>query len=184
MSDTELMLMVESRKKSRLVAILLNIFLPGAGYMYCGRWILGVVAFFFVILLVVVSLGFAAIGLYVVLIIDAALCVGRYNRRMTEDLIKSRVRAHRGTDVAEAGHPLGIESKPVSRINTAILYVFGALALVFLYAAASLFVEKSGTSFSALELQKYICLGRSRGESGQTKTRVDTRSAGCWQRDF
>ena len=95
MSDAELLLLVESRKKSRFVAILLNIFLPGAGYMYCGRWILGIVAFFFVVTLLVVSFGLAAIGLYIALIVDAALCVGRYNRKMTESLIKSRAQLKR-----------------------------------------------------------------------------------------
>jgi hypothetical protein len=90
MSDTELLLLVESRKKSRFVAILLNLFLPGAGYMYCGRWFLGIVAFFFVITLVIASWGLAAFGLIAVLVIDGALCAGRYNRKMTEQLIKER----------------------------------------------------------------------------------------------
>lgn len=90
MSDAELMLLVESRKKSRLVAILLNLFIPGAGYIYCGRWFLGIVAFFFVIALLISSFGLAAVGLILVLIIDGALCVGRYNRKMIETLIKER----------------------------------------------------------------------------------------------
>ena len=95
MSDTELMLLVESRKKSRFVAILLNLFLPGAGYIYCGRWILGIVVFFFVVALVIASFGLAAFGLIVVLVIDGALCVGRYNRKMTENLIRERAQLKR-----------------------------------------------------------------------------------------
>jgi hypothetical protein len=100
MSDAELMLMVESRKKSRLVAILLNLFLPGAGYIYCGRWILGIVAFFFVIALIVASFGLAAFGIIFVLIIDGALCVGRYNRKMVEKLIKERAELTRHGNIA------------------------------------------------------------------------------------
>ena len=101
MNDTELMLLVESRKKSRLVAILLNLLLPGGGYMYCGRWILGVVAFFFVITLLIFSWGFAAFGLVIALVVDGALCVGKYNRKMTEDLIKSRAQLkHQTTAMA------------------------------------------------------------------------------------
>lgn len=101
-----MLLLVESRKKSRFVAILLNIFLPGAGYMYCGRWILGVVAFFFVVALIVVSFGLAAIGLYIALIVDAALCVGRYNRRMTEELLRSRAQLKREANGSFVGGAL------------------------------------------------------------------------------
>ncbi|HTF98584.1 MAG TPA: hypothetical protein VL995_20755 [Cellvibrio sp.] len=102
MSDTELMLLVESRKKSRFIAILLNLFVPGAGYMYCGRWVLGIIVFFFVISLLIASFGLAAIGLIVVLVIDGALCVGRYNRKMTENLIKERAQLkHDGKQLLE-----------------------------------------------------------------------------------
>ena len=90
MNDTELLLLVQSRKKSRFVAILVNLFLPGAGYMYCGRWVLGVITFFFVITLLIFSWGLAALGLVVALVVDGALCAGRYNRKMTEELIRSR----------------------------------------------------------------------------------------------
>ncbi|HSX49548.1 MAG TPA: hypothetical protein VLF09_01230 [Cellvibrio sp.] len=44
----------------------------------------------FVVILIVVSYGLAAIGLYVALIIDAAICVGRYNRKLVERVIKER----------------------------------------------------------------------------------------------
>ncbi len=35
------MIEYESKKKSGFVAALLNLFIPGAGYMYCGNIILG-----------------------------------------------------------------------------------------------------------------------------------------------
>jgi hypothetical protein len=159
MSDTELVLLVESRKKSRFVAILLNIFLPGAGYMYCGRWILGIVAFFFVILLVVVSLGVAAIGLYIVLIVDAALCVGRYNRRMTEDLIRSRAQLKRGANGTEDSAPQSILTldKPKSGWKTAGTYIGGAFLVVFGIAAFGLIAEKAKAGDEDLLIQTPEC---------------------------
>jgi|GEM_PF-1447935 len=84
MSDAELLLLVETRKKSGAIAALLNLFLPGAGYMYCGRWFLGVVAFFFTIALLVFSLGLAVVGVVLMLVIDGFLCAGRYNKQVIE----------------------------------------------------------------------------------------------------
>ncbi len=90
MSDAELLLSVESRKKSGAIAALLNLFLPGAGYIYCGRWILGVIAFFFVIAMYIVSLGYAAIGITLMLVIDGFLCAGRYNKNLINQILKER----------------------------------------------------------------------------------------------
>lgn len=95
MSDAELLLLVESRKKSRALAALLNLFFPGAGYMYCGRWVLGIVAFIFVLLLVVVSLGFAAIPIAIILFIDGFLAAGRHNKNLITDIIKDRAEIQR-----------------------------------------------------------------------------------------
>jgi TM2 domain-containing membrane protein YozV len=96
MSDTELLLLVEARKKSRFVAILLNLFIPGAGYVYCGRWVLGLLALWFTVVLWVQVGWPVAILLIFVLVIDGALCVGRYNRKMTEQLIMERAQAKAG----------------------------------------------------------------------------------------
>ena len=84
---TEELMLLEANKKSGLVAALLNIFIPGAGYMYCGRWVLGIFAMVFVIGFVVVSLGYLAGGLWLMLIIDGFLCAGRYNK----DLLTSAI---------------------------------------------------------------------------------------------
>lgn len=100
MSDAELLLLVESRKKSGGVAALLNLLFPGAGYIYCGRWFLGIFAFFFVIALFIVSLGFAAFGLVLVLVIDGFLCTGRYNKDLIEKIIKERAEIQRQTSNA------------------------------------------------------------------------------------
>jgi len=93
MSDAELLLMVEARKKSGVVAALLNLVLPGAGYMYCGRWILGIFAFLFVVTLFLISLGYFAGFLALVLILDGFLCAGRYNRKLIERVLAERAAA-------------------------------------------------------------------------------------------
>ena len=82
MSVATLLLQVEARKKSGWLAALLNLVIPGAGYAYCGRWFLGIIAFFFVIAMFVVSLGYAAVGLVFRLIVDGFLCAGRYNKNL------------------------------------------------------------------------------------------------------
>jgi len=87
MSDAELMLQVESRKKSGLVAALLNLFLPGAGYIYCGRIVLGIVAFFFVVGTAILTFGLAAFGLVLLLVIDGLLCAKRYNKQLIEEVL-------------------------------------------------------------------------------------------------
>ncbi|MEW6167903.1 MAG: hypothetical protein AB1651_09435 [Pseudomonadota bacterium] len=95
MSDAELLLLIESRKKSGGIAALLNLFLPGAGYMYCGRWFLGLIAFAFTVTLFVLSWGFAAIGLVLMLVIDGFLCAGRHNRLLVERTLRERAKLQR-----------------------------------------------------------------------------------------
>ena len=80
MTDAALLLRVEAQKKSGWIAALLNLVIPGAGYFYCGRWFLGVIAFFFVIAMLAVSLGYAAIALVLMLVVDGFLCASRYNK--------------------------------------------------------------------------------------------------------
>lgn len=87
MSDATLLLKVEARKKSGWIAALLNLVIPGAGYVYCGRWFLGIIAFFFVIAMFIVSLGYAALGLVLLLIVDGFLCAGRYNKSLILKII-------------------------------------------------------------------------------------------------
>lgn len=90
MSDMELMLLVESRKKSGWLAAFLNLFIPGAGYMYCGRWIFGIIAFVFVWAMIIMSFGIAAFLLPPLLFIDGFLSAGRHNKKLIEAVIKDR----------------------------------------------------------------------------------------------
>jgi len=76
----------QSKKKSGLVAALLNLLIPGAGYMYCGNIILGLF-----VLLISVPLVFFAILAYpfwaLVMVIDGFLCAGRYNKKLGKKII-------------------------------------------------------------------------------------------------
>ncbi|MDD5458205.1 MAG: SHOCT domain-containing protein [Phycisphaerae bacterium] len=82
---------IEAKKKSGWIAALLNIFLPGVGYMYCGRIILGILVMLVAIGLLVAALGGAILGLPIFLfywslvfmaVIDGFLCAGRYNKKL------------------------------------------------------------------------------------------------------
>ncbi|MDB5957513.1 hypothetical protein [Ramlibacter sp.] len=96
MSDAELLLLVESKKKSGWVAAFLNLVVPGAGYMYCGNWILGLVAFLFAVVVLVVTLGAGAAVVYPVVFIDGFLAAGRANKNMIQKLIADRAAIARG----------------------------------------------------------------------------------------
>jgi hypothetical protein len=90
MSDAELLLLVESRKKSGWLAAFLNLFIPGAGYAYCGNWVLGAVAFLCVPILILVTLTIAFYVFAPLLFIDGFLAANRYNRNLIRDVLKER----------------------------------------------------------------------------------------------
>lgn len=92
MTDAELMLTVESRKKSGWLAALLNLVFPGGGYFYCGNWFLGFVAIGFLVMAFVVfgPLGFVFAGSFQMLFfVDGFLCAGRFNKKMIQDILKA-----------------------------------------------------------------------------------------------
>jgi len=79
------------KKKDFATAILLNLFIPGAGYVYAGRPVLGVVA---IVLLLAFSVGFIATGneqllsyaggLGVIAAVDGYLTVKKHNAAIDE----------------------------------------------------------------------------------------------------
>ena len=86
-SSAQVMLEYEGRKKSGLVAALLNLVIPGAGYVYCERHILGIFVFVCFVLLPLYFFGLTVSGLFLsvfwlVFVIDGFLCAGRYNREL------------------------------------------------------------------------------------------------------
>jgi hypothetical protein len=91
MTDAQWTAWIESRKNSGWIAALLNLFLPGAGYFYCGRYVLGVFAFILVAIMWTVAFAawamvgvFAWGGVALMLVIDGLLCARRYNRKLIE----------------------------------------------------------------------------------------------------
>jgi TM2 domain-containing membrane protein YozV len=86
--DTKVMLLIESKKKSGWIAAILNWFIPGVGYMYCGRVILGII----VLLITVVVAVKAILGLFIIIpvvVIDGFLSASRYNKKMIAEVISN-----------------------------------------------------------------------------------------------
>ena len=73
---------LEKKRKSGALAAGLNLIIPGAGYIYCGRVILGIAAFILTVLLVLTLFPYGAITIWIVLIIDGFLCADRYNKKL------------------------------------------------------------------------------------------------------
>jgi hypothetical protein len=75
-------------KKEAAIAMVLNFFFPGIGYMYAGRPILGVFVFMlsgvlFITGIFTLGVGFLLLGgLAFIATIDGYLCVKKYNDRI------------------------------------------------------------------------------------------------------
>jgi len=76
---------LEKKRKNALLAAGLNVVLPGVGYIYCGRVILGIGAFFFAGLIFLIY-PYGAILIWLVVIIDGFLCADRYNKKLEEEI--------------------------------------------------------------------------------------------------
>ncbi len=88
MNDAKLMLLVESKKKSGWLAAVLNLVLPGAGYAYCGRWILGIVVFAILLALsIAAETPAVALGFALILAVDGFLAANRYNKKMIQAVL-------------------------------------------------------------------------------------------------
>ena len=89
MADWErIKLELEAKKKSGLIAALLNLVIPGAGYMYCGRIILGIFVLLLGIVLFIIPDGGLFYGSFVlIMIIDGFLCASRYNKKEITDAL-------------------------------------------------------------------------------------------------
>lgn len=55
--------------------------------MYCGRWILGIIALIFIIGIAVATQGIGSIPFMFVLFIDGFLAAGRYNKKLIESVL-------------------------------------------------------------------------------------------------
>jgi len=75
-------------EKSLPLAIGLNFVLPGAGYMYMGRFLLGIIAFLFIILLVLstplITASSVWIGMNVAMAIDMFILNSKRQKKIAE----------------------------------------------------------------------------------------------------
>lgn len=99
MTDTELQLWIEHSKKSGWLAALLNLIIPGVGYMYCGRWVLGFLVLVFLVpfevaafVLSLLGISWLLLSIDLILVADGFLAARRYNRQLVEDALASRRR--------------------------------------------------------------------------------------------
>jgi hypothetical protein len=76
---------LKENRKSGAMAAGLNLVIPGAGYMYCGRWFLGIIALVFVVAMVM-AFPPAAFGLVLVLVLDGFLAAGRHNKLLDRSI--------------------------------------------------------------------------------------------------
>ena len=81
--------MYNVKKKSGFLAAVLNLILPGAGYAYCGSWILGIFVFMLAIFTCVITLGFGMLALYPIVFIDGFLSANRANKKILKNIFLS-----------------------------------------------------------------------------------------------
>jgi hypothetical protein len=99
MSDLErVKLEIEAKKKSGWIAALLNLFLPGAGYIYCGRVVLGILVMLICAIVAWGMIGGFGVawgilspsigsGFVFVMVIDGFLCASRYNKKLIKQAL-------------------------------------------------------------------------------------------------
>ena len=83
-------MMFHLQEKNPAIAAVLNLFVPGIGYMYCGRIGLGLVALFLIPLVVFLTHGIALLITVPVVVIDGVLCAQRYNRLLADRLLPGK----------------------------------------------------------------------------------------------
>ena len=87
-NDARLSLLAEFKKKSGWIAAFLNLLFAGAGYMYCGRVILGIFVFILTVIIASTTFGIGLLIIAPILFIDGFLAAGRYNKKMMAELIE------------------------------------------------------------------------------------------------
>lgn len=96
-SSSQVFLLYESQKKQGWLAALLNWIIPGTGYAYCGRVILGILVFILDVFLWILTIGSLGLGLpilivfHIVFIIDGFLCASRFNKKLMMSLLAGRL---------------------------------------------------------------------------------------------
>lgn len=75
-------------QKSVVLAVLLNLFIPGLGYIYMGRVLLGVAAFFLAVPAIIVTYGLGWFGWALIMSIDMLILKSRQERAEAAKLKK------------------------------------------------------------------------------------------------
>jgi hypothetical protein len=78
----------EVRKKSGVIAALLNFIFPGAGYVYCGNYILGLLAFLITVIAAIFTMGLSLLVTEPIMIIDGFLVADRANKQILKKVLK------------------------------------------------------------------------------------------------
>lgn len=78
----------QAHKKNGFVGALMNFIIPGAGYMYCGRVLLGLFVLVSSVILLIVTFGIAWFIIAPVVVIDGFLCADRHNKKLAAALEK------------------------------------------------------------------------------------------------
>ena len=80
---------LEANRKKGWIAAAWNIFLPGAGYIYCGKILIGIVILPFFILIVYTTWSMTPLivpSLWFVLIVDGFLAANRANKKIDSEI--------------------------------------------------------------------------------------------------
>lgn len=96
-NDGDFIESIERKKKKPWLAGTLNGLLVGAGYVYCDRWPMGLVAFicvtalgYFIIISGEEDLQLLPLIVWVILIADGVIAADRYNQKMYKDELEAR----------------------------------------------------------------------------------------------
>lgn len=78
-------ILLTNMQKSAGIAAILTIIIPGAGHMYVGHVIKGII-YLFIVLISMVAFPLVGLLLYVCILIDAIVTVNADNKRLYEEL--------------------------------------------------------------------------------------------------
>ena len=75
-------------QKSVLAAILLNLVIPGSGYMYMGRIVLGIFVLCSITMMIIFTAGMAWFPWAIIMTIDMLLLKGKLDAKTAADLVE------------------------------------------------------------------------------------------------
>ena len=93
-------LAIKAKEKSGLIAALLNVVCPGAGYIYCKSYIIGIIAFIIGIFLLF-SLPIAYIGYLLAMFVDGLLSANRHNKKLYTKTLKGMIKCPRCSELIQ-----------------------------------------------------------------------------------